>query len=222
MEKVDFIKTFIIPLASAAIAATISLYIAKRNLRNAQDQTYQKLEFESIALFRFEAANAEIVAKFYNETELKWNELSEEDTVKMESYITQVLNLFEIAVTYRNNKIFPRDKFATWVPWFYEVCESPTFQFNWEPEFKDHYSEILAELLDSGIDLIKSSSALDDSEKLKNFIMEYSRILDNDQEIEKIAKRICSPRTTRVTGTLRKELTERQASNKQNEIQSNT
>lgn len=178
-ELYKLLPTIIVSLVGIIISAVFSWSSRK----NARVQTYQKLELASIDLFRFEAANAETCSFLLLDHPIDLQSLSPVERVKLISYITQILNLFEMAVAYRRQAIFPSVTFASWVAWFYETCQSPTFQTSWESDFRPHYSKDLADLIDGGIARIRRHDNADESLKRKIFYFFVAGAFDNDKNI---------------------------------------
>jgi len=70
------------------------------------------------------------------------------------AYVTQVLNLFEIAVRFRKQNIMPSDVFGSWVIWFYDLCTADNFPSIWQ-DVRLNYLADLREIMDKCILLIE-------------------------------------------------------------------
>jgi len=66
---------------------------------------------------------------------------------------TQVLNLFEIAVRFRKQKIMPPDVFGSWIIWFYDLCTANNFPSIWR-DVRLNYLADLREIMDTCILII--------------------------------------------------------------------
>ncbi|MBV9983089.1 hypothetical protein [Bradyrhizobium sp.] len=63
-------------------------------------------------------------------------------------FVCQVLNLFEIIISYRKDHVVPDDVFATWVSWFHELGTSKRFERFWiDEELWSHYKGELQQIL---------------------------------------------------------------------------
>lgn len=162
------------PFAGQVVLALISIVFGLLAFKYARLQSYQRLELASIELFHFEADKPEICLSLHQTTPIKFDELDskpESQILKIEltAYITQILNLLEMAVEYRATHVLPKEIFVTWVEWIFETCCYATFQCNWESEFKEHYSERLREVIDKGIDLAPYNMEYDRDEARNGF-----------------------------------------------------
>lgn len=165
-------------------ALGVSFYMGRRTSNNTRQQTYQRLEIASIELFRFEAKDGANAARLlYDGPPTAFDDLKPEDRIPLVSYVTQTLNLFEMAVSYRHDDVFPRDKFASWVIWFYEFCSSPTVQLNWADELKLHYSKELGNLIEKGIACLQEYATEPEPELRRLFFNVVANRFDDDPMI---------------------------------------
>jgi hypothetical protein len=113
-------------------------------------ETYMKLEMEASRIFEIARENARLVAffngKFVPETPEERADLEHQ----VAWYLPQVLNLFEISISFYKRKIFDRDIFATWVSWYLEVGSAEGFQRAWK-DLRMHYKSDLRPIMEYGI-----------------------------------------------------------------------
>lgn len=148
----------IVEIAGVTVAAA-SIIIAhaiqrSRDRKIARRDIYQKLEFASVELFRFEADHLDLIRPIWEEGRplpLKGTA----EYVAIMNYICQVLNLFELAIKFRNDKTMPPDIFGSWVAWFYLLLRAPGFPPIWE-ETKWNYLPQLRKVMDGGLKLLKT------------------------------------------------------------------
>ncbi|MBK9106438.1 MAG: GNAT family N-acetyltransferase [Saprospiraceae bacterium] len=148
----------IVQIAGVTVAAA-SIIIAhaiqrSRDRKIARRDIYQKLEFASVELFRFEADHLDLIRPIWEEG----RPLPPKGTaeyVAIMNYICQVLNLFELAIKFRNDKTMPPDIFGSWVAWFYLLLRAPGFPPIWE-ETKWNYLPQLRKVMDGGLKLLKT------------------------------------------------------------------
>jgi hypothetical protein len=158
---------FVTPLAQTAgiiIAATMVVLTNRFNAdqarRSAGQAIYQKLEFASVDLFRFEVNHPELVKALWFDAPapLGDNATAEEKLAayNLEQYVCQLLNLFEMELRFRREGIIPPDVFASWVVWMYEICCLPTFVHIWKSELEPHYITDFQILINEGIEVGQS------------------------------------------------------------------
>lgn len=112
-------------------------------------EIYQQLELASIDLFRFEFEHSERVWPLYSEDE----ELPPVNSRKyrdLMNHVTQILNLFEMIVMFRREKIISPAVFASWVAWFWDMTQTKNFVKIWEDN-STNYTRELQFVLNSGI-----------------------------------------------------------------------
>lgn len=129
----------------------------RRSISVRKQDLHARLELSSIELFKLEIEHPELM-KIYNEhadacSKLnnwggKWDELSEEEG-KIVEYTASVLNLFEIHHRLRLQKEIEPEIFASWIAWFYEVCNSQYFRCAWKQNLRIHYVPEFRKFIDS-------------------------------------------------------------------------
>jgi len=115
-------------------------------------EIYQRLEVESIALFRFNILNRSLAAHIWEQANLP----KEMGGICLEDYLSQILNLFEMAVRFRRLDIAPHDAFASWVVWIDNLCSSQHFCAYWREHntrLRWSYVPELRDLIDKGLDI---------------------------------------------------------------------
>jgi hypothetical protein len=143
--------------AFALFATCVFFYMqSRREQRGLQREIYQRLELASIEIFRFEADHLDILQSL-NSAEHRCSKDSQEYKALI-AYVTQVLNLFEMAVRFREQKIMPNDVFGSWVIWFYDLCAADNFPYVWE-DLKFNYLPDLREMMNTGVSLVAEDRA---------------------------------------------------------------
>jgi len=138
-------------LIAALGVVVANIFTSQQEQKAASRSIYQKLEFGAIELFRFEKDNPDLVQILWFSDGLP--EMSAQQAHHFEQYVCQYLNLFEMAVRLRIDRVMPPDVFASWVPWMYEVCALDVFARLWREGLRTHYVRAFRELIDSGIEL---------------------------------------------------------------------
>jgi hypothetical protein len=132
--------------------ACLSFYLQGRHeARDKKRDTYQKLELASIDLFRFEVANPAVVDGLNIRGGLPAEGTAARKAV--ESYVYQILNLFEMAVRFREEDVMPPDVFGSWVIWFHDLCCAENFPLLW-PDMQLNYLPDLRRIMTEGIRLV--------------------------------------------------------------------
>ena len=141
----------------------------KKDRRQANKESYQQLEFASIDLFRFEAENIELIRPIWEEdTEIPSKNTAE--YIVLMNYVCQMLNLFEMAIKYRKDKILLPEVFGTWIAWFELLVSSPGFYIIWEDVRLDYLPE-LREIMDGGLKIAEQETDEDIFEsRFYNFV----------------------------------------------------
>ena len=159
------IISLFIALATFIIARAIE---KKRDRRIANRDTYQKLELASIDLFRFEATNLDLIRPVWEKDE----PIPAQGTAEFKAtsnYVCQMLNLFELAIKFREDKILPPDVFGSWVAWFHDLVTAPGFPVFWEDQKWDYLPQ-LRNIMNSGLHLIEEEP---DEEVMESRFYEY-------------------------------------------------
>ena len=139
---------------SAIVVGTATLFLAtqyqgRRELEAAQREIYQRLELASIELFRFEANHIDLIRPLWVAgTKAPVKKSAEE--MAYHNYVCQILNLHEMALRFRVEKIMPDEVFESWIAWFWSLSSAPGFSPIWE-DLKEHYIKNLRETFDDGV-----------------------------------------------------------------------
>jgi hypothetical protein len=65
-------------------------------------------------------------------------------------YVCQVLNVFEIMISFRARKMIAKDVFATWVSWFHELGTAARFSESWDDrKLRFNYKVSLQEIMEA-------------------------------------------------------------------------
>lgn len=144
----------ILGIVAAAMAIIISnRQEAKKEQQSARDQIYQKLELESINLFRFEIENVKLARTIW-EDEQSYEQVksNEDEAYRVLQHLCQILNLFEMAVRFKHNRIAHEDVFNSWKAWIFDLCRSDLFLHYWYLEgIKENYIDLFQEIIDDGL-----------------------------------------------------------------------
>jgi hypothetical protein len=140
-------------IASFALLATcVFFYIQIRRERvGLKREIYQRLELASNDIFRFEAEHLDLL-DCLNSAE-HFCDKSSQVYKGLIAYVTQVLNLFEIAVRFRRQNVMPPDVFGSWVIWFYDLCSADNFPEVWG-DLRFNYLPDLRGIMDTCISII--------------------------------------------------------------------
>lgn len=168
MSEGDFtsLVSVVAPLAQMAGILIAALGVVVANIFTSQQEQkaasraiYQKLEFGSIELFRFEADHPDLVQLlWFNDGSAT---MDEQQAHHFEQYVCQYLNLFEMAVRLRIDRVMPPDIFASWVPWMYDLCRLPAFARLWRGGLRTHYIGTFRGLIDKGVDYAETDDQED-------------------------------------------------------------
>jgi len=149
----------VIQIVGVAVAAIMIVFtivdLQTRTYRTLRRQNYMRLELESIALFQFDIANTELAAQIWADRPLP-DRSDHVAAIRVQQYVSSILNLFEIAVRSRRIDEMPHDAFASWVIWIAELCSRPNFQTIWTERYPDmrwNYISELRQLIDFGVSL---------------------------------------------------------------------
>ncbi len=144
----------------AAILVATGTFIVAQSFQRARDRkiarrdVYQKLEFASMDLFRFEADHLDLIRPVWEAGHPIPKKGTAEYTATM-NYVCQLLNLFELALKFRQDKTMPADIFGSWVAWFYLLLRAPGFPGIWE-DTRWNYLPQLRHLLDGGLKILNT------------------------------------------------------------------
>jgi hypothetical protein len=174
----------------AAVIAFFGLFVpfaifllTRPDRRLQRRRIYLDLEFEASRIFRLCIDHPEIVV--YIET--KSNAATPEVREKTYWYVCQVLNAFELMISFRNERMVANDLFATWVSWFHELGTAAGFDEFWRSErLMFHYKSDLQKIMAVARELSHRRPAhfdQDDSlydQELLEFHQRVSEILKDD------------------------------------------
>jgi hypothetical protein len=129
---------------------------SEQSTRQSRQQLYQKLEIQSIELFRFESGTPDVVANLW----FGFTGSEPRESVaryRTREYVCQILNLFEMAVRFQLQGVFPKDVFGSWVIWMWELCNCKVFQEFWtDPEDLPHnYVRDLRFIINKGVKIAR-------------------------------------------------------------------
>lgn len=164
---------------AALLVAVVTFVIAqgaegKRDRDVANREIYQRLELSSNELFRFEAQNPDLIRPLWEEGAVIPRDGTAEHMASM-NYVCQILNLFEMAIRFRKEKVLSADIFGTWVAWFWAVAGAPGFGWYWSNSRGD-YLPTIRKIMDKGLEL--SSSPLPEVEAKRSFYEYVAGIFD--------------------------------------------
>ena len=164
--------------ATSIIVAVLTFIVAHiisraKDRRTANRETYQRLELASIDLFRFEADHIEAIRPIWEENVPVPDMESAEYIVTMD-YVCQILNLFEMAIRLRKERIVPPEVFGSWVIWYYNVANAPHFEQIWNEVMWDYTSDLRL-IMHEGV-LLKNAET-DEDTRLEKFFSHVSNLL---------------------------------------------
>jgi len=141
----------IVQTAMVVITLIIFIISSNSNKNVLKREIYQRLEFASIDLFRFEIEQSDICWKLYDEDFDVAKEAAGQTERDLTNHITQILNLFEMSTELHNKNIIDDKIFSTWVPWIFEIAKYKNFQYLWKEDLSNHYTKDLYELIEFSI-----------------------------------------------------------------------
>ncbi len=160
-------------IIAAILVVTTNSINAKRDRETTHQQIYQNLELASIDLFRFEnnPETRSLISAVWADGDVALNDV---DRYRVQEYVCQFLNLFEMGVRFRRDDVMPHDVFGSWLIWIWELCGRPVFQALWEKDLKWNYIELLRNVISDGIK--RQLEPGNDSEKREKFFADVSGI----------------------------------------------
>jgi hypothetical protein len=164
-------------VSSIVLVLTLLIMIKEyqKDIKTRKQDLYATLELSSIKLFQLIIERPEL-AKIYD-TQIDINKLSDHEKNSLENYVASLLNLFEIHFNLRLSKSIEPEIFASWLPWFYELCISPGFKQLWDKILWKHYVPQFRNFINSLIETIENNN---ESSKEKAFYEKASELLGND------------------------------------------
>lgn len=172
---IDTIIQFISVLVAILVFGFTYLYAKKRDRHAANREIYQQLELASNELFCFEADHLKIIRHVW-EKKAKLPSKETAEYIQVINYVCQMLNLFEIAIRFRKEKIVSPDIFSSWVIWYYTVCNAPHFPEIWDDICFDYIKD-LREIMNMGVKLSLRKD-LDEDQKREQFFHGVSSLLN--------------------------------------------
>ena len=160
----------IIGQLASIIAGTVAIVIATRHQGRKETvaagrEIYQQLELASIDLFRFEADHTKLTRPLW-EAGAKLPDKGTAEENAFHNYVCQNLNLHEMAIRFRLDKIMDAPIFASWIAWFWTLSKAPRFPEIWE-ELKGNYIIELQHTYNKGIKIASGGGG--DEEKYQQF-----------------------------------------------------
>jgi GNAT superfamily N-acetyltransferase len=149
-------------IQSVSIMVAVTTFVIAHAISRARDrrvanrETYQRLELASIDLFRFEADHIEAIRPIWEVSVPIPPQGSAEHMVAMD-YVCQMLNLFEMAIRLRKEKVVPPEVFGSWVIWYYNLANAPHFHTIWDQVMWDYTSD-LRYIMNEGVVLAKTET----------------------------------------------------------------
>jgi len=135
--------TAVVTLIIVIVTFVYNFFSARRIRRQ---EIYQRLEFASIDLFKFEIQHSKKTWRLYDQN-FNLAGMNEQAEREITNHITQLLNLFEMIIELHKNKIVDDEIFCTWLKWIFEIADLKTFQSFWEKDLRNHYTGSLGMLI---------------------------------------------------------------------------
>lgn len=135
-----------------AMLALVGYFRDKREEREMKrDEIYQNLELASDELFSLEIEQRDIIHKLYAD-DYDETSLTPAERFAAGEYFCKILNLMEMATSFRIEGIAHPDIYATWIAWMLELCEMQSFRQIWAEDGLDmHYTDALTSIIGYGI-----------------------------------------------------------------------
>ena len=161
--------------ATIGVVVTLSVFIVQMRQANGlrRQENYLQLELASNEVFRFEAANGAVIERA-RASGPQTADFDTADSAVIENYILQCLNLFEIAIRYREEKMFDRAIFGSWVAWFHELHTYRYFREIW-PDMRMHYTPDLRKVMD--VPVASWGDEMDEDARLAAFFGHVAKVL---------------------------------------------
>lgn len=154
--KYDFRLSFgeiiaMLQILTVLIAVFVYFRESNREKSIARREIYQKLELASVDLFRFEFENAKKLWCFYSDfTEDRFPEKTSYEYWALQEYVCQIMNLFEMIVEFKKQKIIDTQVFLSWIQWFWDISNAQNFLPIWS-DIRMNYTVPLRNAMDAGI-----------------------------------------------------------------------
>lgn len=157
IDVLQYVIQDAVQMVSLVVAALMILFQVvdqqERTLITSRQEIYQRLELESISLFRFDIQNPDLAAYLWEDSAAP-SRLDATWSTRLQQYVAQVLNLFEMAVRLRQENVMPAEVFGSWVIWINSLCESEHFSRIWrdhDPDLRWNYVPLLRKIVDAGL-----------------------------------------------------------------------
>ena len=138
----------IIQLVSIVVGIIVFVVSSHMTRNITKREVYQRLELASIDLFRFEMGKNKTAWRLYDSSfSVSTVGKDSQEGQEVLNHVTQLLNLFEMCVELRNDKIVDNKIFSTWLKWIFEIASLDNFQYLWKENLHNHYTDHLGELI---------------------------------------------------------------------------
>jgi hypothetical protein len=154
---------------------------SRKELQLQQRNNYFELELEASRIFTVALKNPDIPR--YLRGDLDEDEKSRDPRLKEQVFwfISQELNIFEIAISQRKDKTISSELFSTWVPWFYELGTYKNFDkfwFNKPYDLMYNYKQDLQDIINTAVELKLSPGFDEDNpQMMAHFCKNVAKIL---------------------------------------------
>lgn len=167
MSNSDKIQLLALLIQFLSVLAIFIVFIAQVRMEKKvrKREIYQRLELAAIDLFRFEISNSEICWILYAH-DRQFPKVDTKEYRELTNHITQILNLFEMIVEFRNEKIVELKIFSTWIAWFWELSQLKNFVLIWN-EIKTHYTKDLQFIIEAAFESNESWNSYVETLNLK-------------------------------------------------------
>jgi len=149
----------------------------RQERRIANREIYQRLELAAIEIFRFDACQINTIKPLWD----KNIAIPPKDTaehIAFINYVCQILNLFEMIIRFRKERIIPTEIFESWISWFYSLSCAPHFPDVWF-EVRWDYTKDLRIILNYSVSL--SFSEPNEMKRRKDFYYFVSDLYNDTQ-----------------------------------------
>lgn len=147
MESLVGFVTAIATLAGLVVTILVFLVKLQRDQEVRRQEAYLQLELASNEAFRFEALYSSHLTPFLG---LQPDRAPLPPSALIDSHLSQVLNLFEIAARYRRIGFIDGEVFGSWVAWYHDLLCAWYFRHRW-PHIREHYTHELRAVFDEPV-----------------------------------------------------------------------
>jgi hypothetical protein len=162
-------------------AAVITFWISSHKDRELQRRrTYTELEFEASRIFTVCVEHPDVPR--YLQGDLPPEQANRQIEEKAFWFVSQVLNIFEIATSFRREGLVSKELFATWVSWFHELGTSARFGDYWDGRhLRSNYKSDLRKIMDAAQRLRNTRQpSFNADDELQEFHDEVARLFGDD------------------------------------------